>query len=258
MPSTEIEGLRIHYDHLTPPASARGQRVIYIHGTGCNASVFAAHIRAIATGHEVVAIDLPGHGRSGGNGFRGAADHAFVVAALAEQLGWSSCVVAGHSLGGGIALSVAIYFPRLVAALMLIDTGARLRVNPKILELARKAALAGRDFGGDSRAGFAAGTSQAIVEEVRELTAGADPAVKYRDWIADDTFDVMGRLAQISVPVLAICGAEDPLTPLKYHEYLRDHLPDCRLDVIDGAGHWPFAEQPQAFNASVGGFLRSL
>lgn len=258
MPSTEIEGLTIHYEHLTAPAPARGQRVVYIHGTGCNASVFAAHMRAMAIEHEVVAIDLPGHGRSGGNGFRGATDHAFVVAGLVEQLGWDRCVVAGHSLGGGIALSMAIYFPRLVAALMLIDTGARLRVNPKILELARKAAQAGRDFAGDSRAGFAASTPQAIVEEVRELTAGADPAVKYRDWIADDTFDVMGRLAQISVPVLAICGAEDPLTPLKYHEYLRDHLPDCRLDVIDGAGHWPFAEQPQAFNASVGEFLRSL
>ena len=258
MPSTEIEGLGIHYEHLTPPAQTHGQRVVYIHGTGCNARVFAAHMRAMASAHEVVAIDLPGHGRSGGNGFRGAADHAFFVAALIEHLGWDRCVVAGHSLGGGIALSVAIYFPHLVAALMLIDTGARLRVNPKILALARKAALEGRDFGSDSRAGFAAGTPQAIVDEVNGLTGGADPAVKYRDWIADDTFDVMGRLAQITVPVLAICGAEDPLTPLKYHEYLRDHLPNCRLDVIERAGHWPFAEQAPAFNSSVDAFLRSL
>lgn len=258
MPSTEIEGLTIHYEHLTPPAPARGQRVVYIHGTGCNAQVFLAHMRAIAAEHEVVAIDLPGHGQSAGNGFRGAADHAFFVATLIEQLGWERCVVAGHSLGGGIALSVAIYFPRLVAALMLIDTGARLRVNPKILELARKAARAGRDLGGESRAGFAETTPQGVLDEVNKLTAGADPAVKYRDWVADDTFDVMGRLGQINVPALAICGAEDPLTPLKYHEYLRDHLPDCRLEVIDGAGHWPFAEQPQAFNASVGAFLRSL
>lgn len=258
MPSTEIEGLDIHYEHLSPPDSARGQRVIYIHGTGCNASVFAAHMRSMAREHEVVAIDLPGHGRSAGRGFRGAADHAFCVAGLIEQLGWERCVVAGHSLGGGIALSLAIYFPRLVAALMLIDTGARLRVNPKIIELARKAARSGRELGADSRAGFATATPQAIVDEVNALTAGADPAVKYRDWIADDTFDVMGRLGQITVPVLAICGAEDPLTPLKYHEYLRDHLPDCRLEVIDGAGHWPFAEQVETFNASVGAFLRSL
>lgn len=258
MPSTEIEGLTIHYDHLTPPAQTGGQRVIYIHGTGCNARVFAAHLRAMAAEHELVALDLPGHGRSGGNGFRGAADHAFFVGALIEHLGWDHCVVAGHSLGGGIALSVAIYFPQRVSGLMLIDTGARLRVNPKILELARKTASAGRDPGGDSRAGFADSTPQAIVDEVNAQTAGCDPAVKYRDWIADDSFDVMGRLAQITVPVLAVCGAEDPLTPLKYHEFMRDHLPDCRLDVITGAGHWPFAEQPQAFNSSVGKFLRSL
>ncbi|MGR9091779.1 MAG: alpha/beta fold hydrolase [Gammaproteobacteria bacterium] len=258
MPSTEIEGLTIHYDHLTPPTTAGGQRVVYIHGTGCNAQVFAAHMRAIAAEHEVVALDLPGHGRSGGNGFRGAADHAFFVGALIEHMGWDRCVVAGHSLGGGIALSVAIYFPQLVSALMLIDTGARLRVNPKILELARQAALAGRSPGGDSRAGFADGTPPAIVDEVNALTAGCDPAVKYRDWVADDSFDVMGRLAQLAVPTLAICGAEDPLTPLKYHEFIRDCLPDCRLEVVDGAGHWPFAEQPQAFNSSVSEFLASL
>ena len=258
MPSTEIEGLTIHYDRLTPPTQNGGQRVVYIHGTGCNAQVFAAHMRAMAVEHEVVAIDLPGHGRSGGNGFRGAADHAFFVGALIEHLGWDRCVVAGHSLGGGIALSVAIYFPRLVAGLMLIDTGVRLRVNPKILELARKAALTGRSPAGDSRAGFSDSTPQAIVDEVNALTADCDPMVKYRDWVADDTFDVMGRLAQITVPALALCGADDPLTPLKYHEFMRDHLPDCRLEVIDGAGHWPFAEQPQAFNASVDEFLRSL
>ncbi|MDX1383909.1 MAG: alpha/beta hydrolase, partial [Thermoanaerobaculia bacterium] len=58
-------------------------------------------------------------------------------------------------------------------------------------------------------------------------------------------------------PTLAICGAEDSMTPVKYHEYLRDHLPRCELEVIPGAGHWPFFEQPEAFDRAIARFLGS-
>ena len=85
----------------------------------------------VPAGNRVNAIDLDGRG------FRGAADHGAIVAGLAHHLGWERCVVAGHSMGGGIALSVALYYPELLNGLMLIDTGARLRVHPAILRAAR-------------------------------------------------------------------------------------------------------------------------
>lgn len=258
MPDTIIEGLKINYDRYFPNAGKPRQRVIYVHGTGCNAKVFEQHLRAIAVEHEVVALDLPGHGASSGDGFRSAFDYAFFVGGLIERLGWDRCVVAGHSLGGGIALAVAVYFAPLVSALMLIDTGARLRVNPKVIDLARRAAAQGRTPVGDARLGYAESTPQAIVDAVNVLTAGCDPKVVYKDWIADDSFDFMSRLPHITVPALAICGAEDPLTPLKYHEYLRDKLPDCRLATVEDAGHWPFVENPAVFNHSVLEFLDQL
>jgi len=258
MPSTTIEGLTINYDHYLPDDAALAQRVLYIHGTGCNAKVFAEHLSALSKRHEVVAIDLPGHGGSGGSGFRSVTDHAFFVGALIEDLGWQSCIVAGHSLGGGIALAVAIYFDELVAGLMLIDTGARLRVNPKVLELARKAAEGGRTAAGDSRLGYADTTHQRVVDAVNTLTAGCDPKVIYKDWIADDSFDFMGRLGQVSVPALAICGEHDILTPPKYHAYLGDNMPDCRVVTIEDSGHWPFVENPAAFNTAVLEFLERL
>ncbi len=258
MSSTTIEGLRISYDRYLPSQAEPGQRAIYIHGTGCNGRVFEDHLRAISNRHEVVAIDLPGHGRSEGSGFRGAADYAFFVAALIDRLGWQSCIVAGHSLGGGIALAVAVYFEALVAGLMLIDTGARLRVNPRLLDFARKAAEAGSVPDADARFGYAEKTPRSVVDGISAITAGCDPRVTYKDWIADDSFDFMSRLAQINVPALAICGEEDPLTPLKYHEYFRDKLPDCRLVTIADAGHWPFVENRAAFDAGVMEFLGTL
>ena len=107
----------------------------------------------------------------------------------------------------------------------------------------------------DPRLGYAAGTPEAVIEAVRAEVADVDPAVTYRDWIADDSCDFLSRVASIDVPTLALCGDEDILTPPKYHEYLRDHMPRCRLEIVKGAGHWPFAEQPEAFDRAVLAFL---
>ena len=65
----------------------------------------------------------------------------------------------------------------------------------------------------------------------------------------------MSRLPSIIVPSLAICGDEDEFTPIKYHEYFRDKLPNCQLKIISDAGHWPFVEQPELFDHTVLEFL---
>ena len=154
---------------------------------------------------------------------------------------------------------MAVYFEALVGGLMLIDTGARLRVSPSVLEAARKAAQGGPVVGaGDSRLGYADTTPQQIVDQINAVNEGCDPKVIYKDWIADDCFDVTSRLAQIVTPALAICGDEDPLTPLKYHEFLRDKMPACQLVSVPNAGHWPFAENPEAFDHAVLEFLERL
>ena len=100
----------------------------------------SGHMGAIADRHTPVAIDLPGHGQSSGTGFRGVADYTHYVVRLAAHLGWDRFVIAGHSLGGGIALTTAIYYADRLAGLMLIDTGARLRVDPNVLENSRRLA----------------------------------------------------------------------------------------------------------------------
>jgi len=253
-----IDGLDIHYHAPRDPAERRGQRVLYVHGTGCNGRVWEEHMAAIAGAHTPVAIDLPGHGRSSGRGFRGMADYAHVVMELGRALGWDRFVVAGHSLGGGVALSAALYHPERLSGILLVDTGARLRVNPDLLRAARAAADGQPLPPMDRSWGFAANTPQSVVDALDAVTAGIDPRVTHTDWIADDSFDVMSRLRDIRVPALAVCGAEDRLTPVKYHRYLEEHIPGCRLAIIDGGGHWAFREQPAAFNSIARSFLDSL
>ena len=156
----EIEGLRIHYAAPRDPSERRGQRVLYVHGTGCNTRVWDEHLATIADAHTPVAIDLPGHGESAGRGCRGVADYAHHVMELANALGWDRFVVAGHSMGGGIALDIALRHGDRLAGLMCIDTGARLRVHPDILRGAAQAAAQGR--------GVATAATRLAIEAARE------------------------------------------------------------------------------------------
>ena len=254
----EIEGLKIHYHAIGDPKAKKGQRVMYVHGTGCNTRVWEKHMEAVADSHTPLAIDLPGHGESEGSGFRGAADYSNFVVQLAESLGWDRFVVAGHSMGGGIAITTAVYNAEMINGLMLIATGARLRVHPDILRSAKEAARSGQPIPMDPSWAYAESTPKSVIEANMALTADTDMGVIFGDWICSDSFDFSTRLKDIHVPALAVCGEEDRLTPPKYHQFFQENLPSCELAVIKNAGHWASAEQPEEFNNIVKNFLDDL
>ena len=258
MGSVVIDERTIHYHAVGDPARPKGRRLLYVHGTGCTGEVWGPHMGAMAEAHTSVAIDLPGHGRSPGRGFRGVGDYTYFVVELARMLGWDRFVIVGHSLGGAVALLTALYHADRLDGLVLVDTGARLRVDPALLRASRDAAEKGRAPASDRSWAYASTTPQAVVDAVEKLTADTDPRVTYCDWIADDTFDVMSRLKDVGVPTLVACGAEDRLTPVKYHQFLAAQIPGARLTVVEKAGHWMFWEQPDAFTKHVRAFLDSL
>ncbi len=246
MPTLRIEGLDIHFVHGGPRDAAK--RVLYVHGTGCNAGVWARHCESLPMDYQHVCIDLAGHGRSGGAGFRGTADHAFVLEGLAELLGWDRFVIAGHSLGGAIALTYAVYHPTRLAAMVLVDTGGRLRVAPEVLDAARLAATGMEVPPRDRQWTFSPRTPDSVIDQVHRDLGDVSPELVYRDWIADDSFDFLSRLWAIRTPCLAVCGADDPITPVRNHTFFQASMPSCELAIIDDCGHWPLYEQPETFD----------
>jgi pimeloyl-ACP methyl ester carboxylesterase len=84
------------------------------------------------------------------------------------------------------------------------------------------------------------------------------PAVQLNDFLCCDKFDIMDRVGEIKLPVLAIVGDKDNMTPPKYTQYLAAHLPECRMSIIEGAGHLVFMEKPDQVNNTIEGFLKQI
>ena len=84
------------------------------------------------------------------------------------------------------------------------------------------------------------------------------PRVFLNDFRACDGFDVMDRLCELSLPMLAIVGTEDVMTPKKYAEFMVEKMPNAELEVIQGGTHSVFAEKPEEVNAAIERFLVTL
>ena len=241
--------------------------LVLVHGAGGNHLHWPAELRRLGQarlpGATVYALDLPGHGRSeappfippiggerGGDTIR---SYAEAVVAFLNAVGIEQAVVAGHSMGGATAMTMALDFQDHVAGLVLVATGARLRVAPAILERIRS------DFEGAveviTRFAWSPQAKPALTELGRRALLETGPDVLFGDFAACDRFDVMERLGEIETPTLVIAGTADQLTPPKYARFLAEHITGAHLTIIEGAGHMVMLEQPVEVAKAAGEFL---
>lgn len=232
-----------------------GEAILCIHGSGGDRGIWKSQAR-LADERPVVAPDLSGHGDSddvdADPGFGALSAYADDVIAIAEET--DARVLVGNSLGGAVALHIALYRDYEPDALVLAGTGAKLAVLEDLRvwlaeDFDRVVAFLhepGRLFHDpDDR----------LVELSRKTMYDCGRAVTERDFLSCHTFDVRGELDGIDVPALAVCGERDRLTPVSYHEYLCEGITDCELAVIDNAAHLAMLERPDRFNGAVSEFL---
>ncbi len=221
------------------------ETLVFVHGSGDSAQVWAPLIRLLPE-YQCIALDLPGHGAltaEPGAEVMSVGDYAAYVREELSRRGIAQPTLVGHSLGGAIALRLALDAPSAVARIVLVGSGARLRVAPAFLQEASEAGPQG--VAAITRMSFAANhTTQADAFQAQR--APTAPGVLYRDLAACDRFDVMGEVESISQPTLLIVGADDRMTPPKYAEYLHARLASSSLVVIPDAGHYAQIEQPGA------------
>ncbi len=232
-----------------------GKKVLFVHGAGGSSLAwgFQKNLDKIC---EVILMDLPGHGKSPGEGFREIADYAGCVAATIEENGLAGCCLAGHSMGGVIAALIALDRPGLLSGLILVGTGARLRVFPRILEgiLADKENTVRAIMG----YAFSKKAPRALVDAGIAVMMAAPKEVIHGDFSACDRADVMETVKSIGLPTLIMVGEDDLLTPPKYSEYLAQQISGSQLSLIRDAGHMVMLEKPEEVNGAIEAFIARL
>jgi len=254
MPTLTLDGGGLFYFESRAPRSRRPP-LLLLHGAGGRYAHWPPHLRRLPD-TTVYAPDLPGHGNSQGAPRPSIAAYAADVLALVDALGLERAVVGGHSMGGAIALTLALDHPDRLAGLLLVASGGRLRVSPDIL--------------GGLQTNFEA-TVDLIVERAfgphappdlirlgRRQLLKCPPAVIHADYAACDAFDVLPRLSEIHTPTLVLVGTADQMTPGKYARHLAENIPGAQLALVEGAGHMVALEAPQKVAALVDDWLQTL
>jgi pimeloyl-ACP methyl ester carboxylesterase len=227
----------------------------FIHGSGDSSRIWRLQVEHFGT-NRAFPIDLPGHGQRPDNlpPQVSVLDYARTTHEIIfQELHLRTPIIVGNSLGGAIALVMGLEYASELGGLVLIGTGARLRVHPDLLEAARTNSVQGSLRLKELAVAPANAPTLPSTLMQEQVTPGSNTL--YRDLAACNTFDIMGRLNDIHLPTLIICGVEDRLTPVKYSQYLHDHIADSTLQIIPNAGHYVMREQPEQVNETIDEWL---
>jgi pimeloyl-ACP methyl ester carboxylesterase len=227
--------------------------LVLIHGAGGNHLLWPRALRRFP-GRSVYALDLPGHGRSAApENPPSIGDYAAHVVALLDAWEVARAWLVGHSMGGAIALWMALHHADRMAGQVLLGTGARLPASTALLARLREdyeatVATLNRSVWGPE-------SDPALVERGRRTLLGIDPQVLVEDLRACADFDVRDQLGRIGVPTLILVGAQDRVTPPAHARQLEAGLDRAQCEIIPQAGHMLALERPERTSQRVQTFL---
>jgi pimeloyl-ACP methyl ester carboxylesterase len=230
--------------------------LVFVHGAGGDRLLWNYQRQFFEKFYNVVAVDLPGHGEAGSEGEDSVGGYAKHLLHLLQTLPGDVFCLFGHSLGGAVVQEFTLLYPQYVEALILVGTGARLRVLPEIIEGIQER------FEGTVALicdyAFSKKTSRDLIQKGMEAMLKTRASVLTGDFAACNRFVIMDRVENIKVPTLVMRGGDDLLTPPKYAQFLAEKIEGARLEIIGGAGHMVMIEKPDEFNNRVMEFLQSL
>jgi pimeloyl-ACP methyl ester carboxylesterase len=265
MPQQRVGDVDLFYqlvDYCEPWASDRTP-VVFLHGLGGSHGMWLYQVPAFCGRFPVLAVDLRNHGASTKVYAEFTiADMATDVVRLLRVLGVGSAHVVGLSLGGMVALQLAIDHPSAVNGLVLADT---LAGAPPGFEQIGREALALIEKGSMAEVAKARITnafSPEVDPNVRDYfidqVAQNDKAAYVRAARAAFQFNARDRLRDVKARTLVVVGEEDATTPPTLSEELAAGIEGARLVRLAGAGHISNVERSQEFNAAVFEFLGSV
>ncbi len=264
MAEFSVNGTSIHYQD-----SGSGLPVVQVHGYTGNQNNWAAANAALGGRYRTIALDLPGHGRSGVRAGPEGYDLDLLagdVRLLLEHLGVGSCVLMGHSMGGMVAQHFAVAHPGLLRGLVLVDTAATLPKLPRVQERQRLLAIA-LEQGMESA--FAAQLemfppSQRLLENPhlidswrQEFLMTSREAYVYCAQAIAQRRPLLDELAAVAAPTLIIVGEHDEPF-IEPSQVMHQRINGSRLVTMAGCNHAPFVEKPADFAGVIVDFLAQV
>jgi pimeloyl-ACP methyl ester carboxylesterase len=280
VPALRTEEIELHGHPVTYHRMGDGPPVVLIHGITSSSRTWAEVMPALAEHYTVIAPDLLGHGRSAkprGDYSLGA--YASGLRDLLAFIGIPKATIVGHSLGGGIAMQFAYQFPQRLDRLVLVDSGG---LGREVSMALRAATLPGaelvmplmfngllRDAGrfvnrAFGRVGIRGSATMRGIAEGLDSLADVQARLAFvhtaRSVIdpAGQRVDARDRLyLSEKVPTLLVWGGNDRIIPVSHGEDAHRLMPHSRLEIFEGAGHFPFNDDPRRFVALLRDFIES-
>ncbi|HML20858.1 MAG TPA: alpha/beta fold hydrolase [Aggregatilinea sp.] len=266
-----VDGVTLYYTHLPGDKGP----VVLVHGFGGSTVTWNGTMTALAgAGYEVYAVDLAGYGLSEKGwtiDYRESAQAARVLG-LMDELGIDQAALVGHSMGGRVVTLIALAHPECVSGLILAapalagqgDGGIPIPgwlLNVSVVR--RWAQIALRQIGPDLVPDLLRDAAYDDAAITPDLVSGYQRALDTPGWdlallgiTRDGGTSALPRpLSALALPVLLVWGAEDTWVPALEGDALAAALPDTEYIVLEGTGHLPMHEAPEAFNTALLDFL---
>ncbi len=261
MPTARVNGIEVRYT-----VTGKGPWVTLSHSLACNLEMWDEEVRRLSSRFTVLAYDSRGHGATSAPAIGYTLDMiADDIKGLFDHLGIERSHWIGLSMGGVFGLAATLKYPNILSSMVLADTSSR---------LSDEGIAAFRDRVAMVRAGgMEVMVDPTLRRWFKDSFRATQPALMARvaGWIrttpvdgyigtsaAIPTIDVTHRLGEITIPCLALVGADDIAMPPVMAQTLARHLPHSKLAVIPDAGHLSNLEQPDAFNAALESFYAGI
>ena len=229
------------------------ETVLFIHGAGGGQYTWSYQKGFLEKQFNPIIIELPGHGESDGEGEEEIGRYAEHVLAFLKAMDLQKVFLVGHSMGGVIVQTLALTQAEVIKGIVLVGTGARLKVLPVILNGIKN------NFEETVRMinqfAYSRKAPSDLIEKGISIMMQCRPEVLYGDFMACDRFDLINEVEKIILPTLILCGDDDQLTPVKYSQFLHSRIKGSKLEILPNAGHMVMMEAPQAFNEKIREFI---
>jgi pimeloyl-ACP methyl ester carboxylesterase len=252
MPYVKVSGLKTFYED-----AGKGRTLLLVHGACSNTSIWVNQLASLSKKLRVIAIDLPGHGKTEASTDKGTieryADH---VAGFMQEIGLQKAAIGGTSMGGMVVQQVSLKYHGIVDKLVLHDTAAKIPVSNEALELYRNHFESTQKLLSElSFSKKTVKTNPALVRQHVQEDLKTDRKVATDDYEATSAVDFTSMIGKISIPTLIIRGADDLLIPESMTQFLHNKIKGSTLEVIPDAGHVNMIEKPDELNKIILRFM---